>query len=147
MLARWPTTEWNYWKRKKKWKRNEKYKLDKIRTVGIWNPDMFRFQIKFVCKWSRSRNLKSGSSIIWNEEKCPPFCQEPFEIQTKMSRFLMVQSSNGWTIAIALDPLKTRPCHHFKYDLQKVLTSNGRISDPHCCSKISGSCKPKVLKF
>ena len=41
-------------------------------------------------------DLKSWSPTIWNSDKWPPFCQKPLEIWTKMSRFWMVQFSNGW---------------------------------------------------
>ena len=33
-------------------------------------------------------DLKSGSPTICNPDKWPPFCQKPFEIWTKTSRFL-----------------------------------------------------------
>ena len=58
-------------------------------TVGIWNFWIFNCQKEFVpdFKW----NLKSGSPTIWNPDKWPLFCQKPFEIQTKMSRFWMVE--------------------------------------------------------
>ena len=40
---------------------------------------------------------------IWNSDKWVPFCQKPLEIQAKMTRFWLVQFSNGWTtIAIAV---------------------------------------------
>ena len=44
-------------------------------------------------KW----DLKFRSPTIWNMYKWAPFCQKPFEIWTKMSRFWMVG-----TIAIAI---------------------------------------------
>ena len=37
-------------------------------------------------------DLNSGSPTIWNPVKWPPFCQKPFEIRTKTSRFRMVDS-------------------------------------------------------
>ena len=37
-----------------------------------------------------SGDLKSGSPTIWNLNKWPQFCQIPFEICTKTSRFCMV---------------------------------------------------------
>ena len=40
-------------------------------------------------------NLKFGSPTIWNPGKWVPFCQKPFEIRTKMSKFWMVGTKYG----------------------------------------------------
>ena len=39
-------------------------------------------------------DLKYGSPTIWNLDWWPPFCQKPFEIRTKLSRFWMVRFSD-----------------------------------------------------
>ena len=91
------------------------YKL--VNTMGIWNPDWSRFwRLKrdWVCKWCgiwmdlKSElfwilngqdfewDLKSGSPTVWNKDQLPPFCQKPFEIRTKMSKFWMAWFWNGY---------------------------------------------------
>ena len=78
-------------------------------------------------------DLKSGSPTIWNPGKWLPFCQKPFEIQTKTSGFWIFQFSNGWGYSYILSKSQTiwKP-EHLKSDLQKVKISNGLNSDPHC---------------
>ena len=110
------------------------FTLEKLNTVGIWNPDQSGFQmIKNGCKWSGSevRNpnqLKSGQMAA--------ILSKPFEIPKK-SRFWMVQFLNvwDWSISQRWSPIIWK-LDHLKSDPQKVWISNGRISDPQCAGII-----------
>ena len=94
------------------------FTLEKLNTVGIWNPDQSGFQmIKNGCKWSGSevRNpnqLKSGQMAA--------ILSKPFEIRKK-SRFWMVQFLNvwDWSISQRWSPIIWKP-DHLKSDPQKV---------------------------
>ena len=66
------------------------YKIQTSLDFERWKRGSFANSLDF--KW----HLTSGSPTIWNPDKWLPFCQKLLEIQTKTSRFQMVQFSNGW---------------------------------------------------
>ena len=76
-------------------------------------------------------DLKSRSSTIWNSDNWLPFCQKPFEIQTKTSGFWMVG-----TIVIAIAkavPFEIQPSK--SSDFKCFPFSKGRILELHCILK------------
>ena len=90
---------------------------------------------------------------IWNPDKRPPFCQKPFEIQTKMSGFWIVQFSNDWDSSHS-HTTKARPFENQtifeiwpskSLDFKCFWISNGRISDPHCMCLNTELFRPKKL--
>ena len=75
------------------------------------------------------------------------FCQKPIEIQTQMSRFGMVQLSNGWSHSYSPYPLKIGPFVIQSLtilDFKCLGISNCQISDPHCLSRVE--CTKNILK-
>ena len=69
------------------------------------------------------RDLKSGSPAIRNPDKWPAFCQKPFEIRTKTSRFWKVWYSKGYGYSFSHSPTIWKP-DHLKSNPQKVWISN-----------------------